>query len=55
MLFKKLIFFKIWRIVKFFIQNLTRCFFIKLKTDALWNFQVKIGRVVKLSFQNLTC
>ena len=42
--FKKIFFLKIWRVGKFLIQNLTRCFF----------FQSKIGRVVKLWNQNLT-
>ena len=44
MLFKNLLFFKIWRVVKILIQNLTRC-------KIFW---FKIWRVGKFLFQNLT-
>ena len=47
-------FFKIWRLEKFLIQNLTRCIFFNPKSDAMLKLQIKFWRVVKILIQNLT-
>ena len=53
MLFKNLFLFKIWRVVKIFIQNLTRCKIFDSKYDAFSIFHFKIWEVLKLFLQNL--
>ena len=47
-------FFKTSRVQIFLIQNLTRCIFFSPKSDALLNLQIKIWRILKFLFQNLT-
>ena len=46
--------FKTWHVEVFLIQNLTHCIFFSPKSDALLNLQIKIWRVLKILFQNLT-
>ena len=45
-------YFKFWRVVKFFIQKLTRQKIFNSKSDALCFFKFKIWHVIKFSIQN---
>ena len=42
---------KIWQVVKFLTENLTRCFFLNSKYDALYFFKIKNRRVVFFHFK----
>ena len=45
---------KIWHVLHFLIQNLTRCTFFRSKCDHTKQFHFKIWRVVKFLIRNLT-
>ena len=49
------IYFQIWNVVKFWIQNPTRCENLYSNADAMWKSWFNIWGVVKFSIENLTC